>query len=152
MRPTTPTAGRDEGGFATAEFVAAFGLLLIPTLLFVLAIMQWPRMAAMANTAASEAAREVVVKQSPNAPNRDAVALVAARETADQFAAGGGAAVRDARVSIVGCTRVNCRGAEVTVVVDVELPVLMVPFVGQMAPSYTYSAHATERVEDYRGF
>jgi len=143
---------RGERGFATTEFVAAFGFLMIPTLLLVISLMSWPERQAMANTAASEAAREVVVKRSPNETDREAVALAVARETAEQFVDGGANSVTRASVVVQNCTRTNCRGAEVTVEVDVQLPMLSVPFIGTIAPTYTYTARATERVEDYRGF
>lgn len=133
-----------QAGFVAAEFVLGVCVIILPVTLLVLALPTWSERQAMAQRAANESAREVVLADSWSAGTSAAGAVV--DRVADNygvprdelrgpdFSAGGLAA-----------------GQTVVARVTVRMPTLVIPLVGRLG-SWSWTAVHAERVDDYRSF
>jgi len=135
-----------ERGSAPIELALVVGFLLIPMALLTLSFGPWLERRAMANAAAAEAARLLVVAEPVGSGEE------AARSAIIDMAANAGVPTDD--VSFVFCPSAgdSCgeisRGEMVTVTVDVEVPAISTPF-GPIG-GLTLRASHSEPVDLYR--
>lgn len=128
-----------DAGFIAIEWVAACALLLLPMIVLVATLPTWAERKNGATIAAREAARDLVDNW-PNG-NPEAAVLVAQDVAADH---GIDANDIDVHVPSTGAAR----GDEVEVDVRVTMPAIGV---GAMrVGSWSYTARATRRVDDFR--
>jgi hypothetical protein len=130
---------RREDGFVALEWVAAVAMLLLPTLVLVASLPVWVERRHVATVAAREAA--VAVLRDGAVPDP-----VRADFVARSVAATRGVDAGDVRVRVTGG---EGRGAVLTIAVDVRMPALAIPGVGDVA-SFWYTAVHHARVADYR--
>jgi len=142
-----------QQGFAAVEWLLGLGLILMPVIVIVGSIAPWYQRANMANLMAQEAARVMVLADDW------ATGEAEARVLAQEIAANHGFGSDDWCGSPApGCVSISFdaavpgviqRATEVTVSVEVPIPGVVVPFVGEVAPFQWAGVH-TERVDDYR--
>jgi len=135
----SPDPSRDRGLIAI-EWVAAVAMLLLPAVVLVATLPTWAERRHAATVAAREAARELQRHwPSGTAAEADLVARYVAGDH--------GIAASDMWVRVVAMG-VN-PGDQIQVEVRVRMPAIAVPGVTRVA-SWTYSAVASLRVDDYR--
>jgi len=128
-----------QRGFVAIEWVATVALLLLPMVVLVATLPSWAERRHGATVAAREAARDLV----DNWPNGDpAAAVLVAQEVAADH--GIDAADVDIRVRSTG----ERRGDNVEVDVAVRMPAIGVA--GMSVGTWSYTARATRRVDDFR--
>lgn len=136
---------RRESGFIAVEYVAAIGLLLIPVTLLAVSLPRWPERQTIARVAAEEAARAAVLADDWESGTASGEAI------ANQVASNWGLDPGDLNVSWPNQgTGPLSRQASITVDVQVTMPVLAIPGVGEFAFGPTWSAQHTEAVDRYR--
>lgn len=141
---------RDEAGMVAAELAAGLGLLVLPIALLVVSLPVWSEVGSMARVAAQQAARAAVLADS------DAEAAAAAQAAAAQVAANHGRALA-APVSLAGTLRADPGDAAaapqqlITATVTVELPLVALPFIGDVLPVGWQTSHS-QPVDVYRSF
>lgn len=144
---------RERGG-VPVEFAAAAGLLLLPIAILVLSLPAWLELRTIASVAAQEAAREVVLADTPGTATvagRAMVATIAQNHGLEPgalslcYSAAEGGACRPMVVSLT-------RGEAVTARVSVDLPALNFPLLGSTLRAIPYTASHTEYVDRYRSF
>lgn len=128
---------RDEGGFATLEFIVifAFGALMAAGLYVTTA---WPATITAASAAAYEAARAAV--EAPTQESGEAEGRLRAEETMANHGYDGGVAVA---YTVAG------RGEAMEARVTIELPVLRFPGLGQW-DAMPWTTTRVVRVPDFR--
>ncbi len=129
-----------ERGFVAIEWVAAVTFLLLPAVVLVASLPTWAERKHAATIAAREAARELQRDWPDVDPTR--AELVARYTAADH-----GVAAADLRVRVTSIGAVP--GDQVRVEVRVRMPAVVVPGLDR-ARSWTYTASAALRVDDYR--
>ena len=135
---------RDERGSVGLEYVLAVGLLLLPVAMLVLQIAPWLQHRSVAELAAAEATRTLVlVDVWPDDPASAIQPLVSQIEANHELKTG--ALVVE---SVVGDL---VRGTDVTVTVSVEMPAFTVPMLGVEVGTFRINYTHTERIDDYRG-
>ena len=122
--------------------VLAIGLLMFPLVMLVSALPRWVETRSMAELAAQEAARSVVLASDQGIG--ETVGLARAREIAENHGFGSA----DIDVSFSG---ILDWGQEITATVTVDTPILDVPGIGTFAAADVVVSH-TERVDDFRSF
>ena len=142
-----------EAGFTTPEWLLGIGLIIMPVIVIVASIAPWYQRANMATLIVQEAARAMVL-----ADDWDGGAA-AARTLALEIAANHGFTEGDWCPSPQpGCLWMSIggsspgqirRGAEISVQIEVPIPGIVVPGVGDVA-AFQWSQSHTERVDDYR--
>jgi hypothetical protein len=142
-----------QSGFAAPEWLLGIGLIIMPVIVIVASIAPWYQRANMATLIAQEAARTMVLADSWEGGEVDA------RAVAIEIAANHGFAAADwcpspgpgcLWIGFDGTTPGNLqRGTEISVQVEVPIPGVVVPGVGQVAEFQWTQAHS-ERVDDYR--
>lgn len=143
MRDVVVRIRRDERGASGAlEMVLAVGLLMFPLVMLVAAIPRWVETRSMAQLAAQEAARTVVLAAD------QATGEAEARLRAEEIARNHGFATEALALDIDGLLD---WGQEITATVTVDTPVLEVPGIGTFAAADVVVSH-TERVDDFRSF
>jgi hypothetical protein len=120
----------------------AIGLLMFPLVMLVSALPRWVETRSMAELAAQEAARSVVLASDQGIG--ETVGLARAREIAHNHGFGSS----DIAVSFSG---ILDWGQEITATVTVDTPILDVPGIGTFAAADVVASH-TERVDDFRSF
>ncbi len=139
-------AGRHrQEGFVTAEFVLGVCVIVLPVTLMVLALPIWSERQAMAQRAANESAREVVLADSLSA------GVTAARLAVAQVAANYGVSPDDVRGPDFSAGGGLAGGQTVVSRVTVRMPMLVIPLLGRVG-SWSWTAVHAERVDDYRSF
>jgi Flp pilus assembly protein TadG len=133
-----PRRRRDDRGSAAIELPLSVGLLLIPVVILVLALPQWPERQSIATGAARQAASLYATGASPETGADVAQASVA------QTAANAG--LDGLQLELSGEW---CRGCEVTARVTVTIPAIIIPFAGDTG-TFQWTATSTARVDDYR--
>ncbi len=143
----------DQGGFTTPEWLLGIGLIIMPVIVIVASIAPWYQRANMATLIAQEAARTMVLADDWASGEDEA------RSLAVEIANNHGFAATDWCGSPApGCLWINIggtspgviqRGSEVVVQVEVPIPGVVVPGVGEVAQFQWAQSH-TERVDDYR--
>jgi len=131
---------RSSGGYAAAEFVLGICLIVVPVTLLVLSLPIWSERQSMAQRAADESARTVVL-----APSWDE-GVLAGRRVVAEVSRNYGLPPGTLRVEFEGALQ---RGAAVTSRVTVTMPVLAIPLVGRAAAWHWTAVHV-EHVDSYR--
>jgi hypothetical protein len=131
---------RRTSGFVAIEWVAAVTLLLLPAVVLGGSLPQWAERRHAATVAAREAVRELE-RQWPNVDPASA-ALVARYVAADH-------GVDPADVTVRVDDSAAIPGEQLRVEVSVQVPALVVPGLARAA-SWTYTASASARIDDYR--
>ena len=141
-RPGRRTA---RGGFIASEFVLGVCVIILPVTLLVLALPTWSERQAMAQRAANESAREVVLADSWSA------GVGAARAVVDQIAGNYGVSLDDVRGPDFSAGGGLAGGQTVVSRVTVRMPMMVIPLLGRVG-SWSWTAVHAERVDDYRSF
>ena len=139
MTSTTLHRCRGDHGSAPVEAPLAVGLLLLPIVILVLMLPQWPERQTIATSAAKEAAS--LYANAANATVGEQVATDAVAQAAANAGFPGGLDV--------AFTGEWCRTCEVTAAVTVEIPAIDMPFVGGVGALH-WTASSTARVDDFR--
>jgi hypothetical protein len=134
-----------QAGFIASEFVLGVCVIILPVTLLVLALPTWSERQAMAQRAANESAREVVLADSWSA------GVSAARAAVDRVAGNYDVPIGDVRGPDFTAGRGLAGGQTVLSRVTVRMPVMVVPLVGRVG-SWSWTAVHAERVDDYRSF
>ena len=144
-----------QGGFVVPEWLLGIGLIIMPVVVIVASIAPWYQRANMATLMAQEAARVMVLADSWEAGESEARSVAAEIASNHGFSGsdwcsspGAGCVWLGFSGNSVGVLQ---RGTEVIVQVEVPIPGVVVPGVGQVAEFQWGQAH-TERVDDYRSF
>lgn len=127
-----------ERGSAVVEFVAAVGLLLLPTAMLVASIAPWVQRQAVARSVAREVARDAVVATTLDERRADDIAA--------RMAGTAGLGPEALQVEIDG---VPTRGGLVTATVTVDIPVTVIPGLVELG-AVAWTVHHTEAVDLYR--
>ena len=131
---------RRQAGFVAIEWVAAVTLLLLPAVVLGGSLPRWAERRHAATVAAREAVRELQ-RQWPNV-DAGRAELVARYVAADQGVDPSDVTVR---VEAPGTNP----GDQLRVEVSVRVPAIAVPGLARAA-SWTYTASASARIDDYR--
>ena len=144
----SPVSREREKGSVTLELVFAVGFLLIPAAALLAQLPGWVGTTHAAQTAAVEAARQVVLASDM------AGGLAAAEQTASDVIGNHGFALGDLLdVTVVADPPGELqRGQVVTVTVTLRGNPIVVPGLGAVGNPFDAVGSATERVDDYRGF
>ncbi|HDH03770.1 MAG TPA: hypothetical protein ENH15_05945 [Actinobacteria bacterium] len=132
----------DRGASGAIEMVLAIGLLMFPLVMLVASIPRWVETLSMAELAAQEAARSVVLS-GDQATGEDA-----GRLRATEIALNHGFDASAIEVTFAG---VLDWGQEITATVVVDTPLLVIPGIGEFAANDVVVSHS-ERVDDFRSF
>jgi Flp pilus assembly protein TadG len=132
----------DRGASGTIEMVLAIGLIMFPIVMLVAAIPTWIETKSMAELAAQEAARAVVLADAQEVGEATGTAI--ARQIADNHGL-------DGSILSVSYDGVLDWGATITADVTIPVPVLAIPGIGTFASGNLTVSHS-ERVDDYRSF
>ena len=139
-------AGRHrQEGFVTAEFVLGVCVIVLPVTLLVLALPIWSERQAMAQRAANESARELVLADSWPA------GVAAAERVVAEVAGNYGVSRGDVRGPDLSTGGGLSNGQTVVSRVTVRMPLMVIPLVGRVG-SWSWTAVHAERVDDYRSF
>ena len=138
-------AARRQSGFIAAEFALGVCVVVLPVALLVLALPTWSERQSMAQRAANESARAVVLAGSWSA------GTAAARAVVDQVAGNYGVPLDQVRGPDFSAGGGLAPGQTVVARVTVRLPALVIPLVGQVG-GWSWTAVHAERVDDYRSF
>jgi hypothetical protein len=134
-----------QAGFIAAEFVLGVCVIVVPVALLVLALPTWSERQSMAQRAANESAREVVLADSWSAGTS------AARAVVEQVAGNFGVPLNQVRGPDFSAGGGLAPGQTVVARVTVRMPALVIPLVGQVG-GWSWTAVHAERVDDYRSF
>lgn len=138
-------AARRQPGFIAAEFALGVCVVVLPVALLVLALPTWSERQSMAQRAANESAREVVLAGSWSA------GTTAARAVVDQVARNYDVPLDQVRGPDFRAGGGLAPGQTVVARVTVRMPALVIPLVGQVG-GWSWTAVHAERVDDYRSF
>ncbi len=145
---------RDGKGFIAIEWVVGMVLLIVPTFMLSLSLLQYPPRKSLSQVAASEAARAYVQEGNPsdakNAANQAAKSVIDA-----ELGVGSYDNFSDV-VKVVPDPIANpstyCPGSEIKIIVTIPMPLLANPFSDTDEPIITLnkiSSSSTERIDDY---
>ena len=133
----------DERGISGAlDMTLAVGLVMLPLVMLVASIPAWIETRSMAELAAQEATRTVVL--SDDQATGEAAGTASARLIATNHGIDG----TTLTISFTGALE---WGEEITATVRVPMPVLAIPLIGTFTVG-DFTAQHTERVDDYRSF
>jgi hypothetical protein len=135
--------GRGERGYVAAEFTLGVCVIVLPVTLIVLALPIWSERQAMAQRAANESAREMVLADSWSA------GLAAADQVVTEVAGNYGVSRNDVRGPDLSAGGGLVAGQTVVSQVTVRMPVMVLPLIGRVG-SWSWTAVHAERVDDYR--
>ena len=143
----------EQAGFTTPEWLLGIGLIIMPVIVIVASIAPWYQRANMATLIAQEAARTMVLADDWATGEEDARSLAVEIANNHGFVASdwcGSPGPGCLWIGIGGTSPgVIQRGSEVLVQVEVPIPGVVVPGVGDVAEFQWAQSH-TERVDDYR--
>jgi hypothetical protein len=137
--------GRGERGYVAAEFTLGVCVIILPVTLIVLALPIWSERQAMAQRAANESAREMVLADSWPA------GMAAADQVVTEVAGNYGISRNDVRGPDLSAGGGLAAGQTVVSQVTVRMPVMVIPLIGRVG-SWSWTAVHAERVDDYRSF
>jgi hypothetical protein len=143
MRATRRWAG--GGGYVAAEFALGVCVIVLPVTLIVLALPVWSERQAMAQRAANESAREMVLADSW------AAGVSAADQVVAEVTANYGLGPNDVRGPDLSTGGGLAAGQTVVSRVTVRMPLMVIPLIGRVG-SWSWTAVHAERVDDYRSF
>ena len=148
---------RDDG-FTAVEWSFGIGLIVLPLLMVVTTLAPWFERGSMARVMATETARQVVLSDNWTDGAARGEAMAAQIAANHGFGPGdwncGSDCLSMTMVSVdaLGNPALDLgRGYEVTVTVNVPLPAISIPFVGDVLAISWPTSH-TERVDDFRSF
>ncbi|MFC2176945.1 hypothetical protein ACFLRH_00860 [Actinomycetota bacterium] len=151
-QPITRAATR-EAGFTTPEWLLGIGLIIMPVIVIVASIAPWYQRANMATLIAQETARVMVLADDWESGELEATTLAVEIANNHGFTAGDwcGSPAPGCLWMAIGGTSPGTirRGTEVAVQVEVPIPGVVVPGVGDIG-EFQWSQLHTERVDDYR--
>ncbi len=142
-----------QAGFTTPEWLLGIGLIIMPVIVIVASIAPWYQRANMATLIAQETARVMVLADDWDSGEAEAHTL--AREIAGNHGFTGSdwcaSPAPGCLWMAIGGTSPGLiqRGSEISVQIEVPIPGVVVPGVGDVAAFQWSQAH-TERVDDYR--
>jgi len=128
--------------YAAIEMILVLGLILLPTLAGIAQIPRWVDAKSVADLAAQEAARQVVLADTWDE------GLEAARDVAETVVRNRGLDVGS--ISEVRFDGALVRGGSVQVTVTLLVPPVVLPGFGPVGGTISLSRSAIERVDDYR--
>jgi hypothetical protein len=138
---------RSDRGFAAIEWMVGIAVMLLPATVLALSFATWSARANLAASVAQETARAVVLATTPQTARSDgfdvADAVLASRGMTRSIPC------RSDDCAIVTIDGSLQRGSIVRVRVDVVMPAVTVPFVGEIG-RFGWSVAHEERVDDYR--
>ncbi len=134
-----------ESGYVAAEFTLGVCVIVLPVTLLVLALPIWSERQAMAQRAANESARELVLADSWPA------GVAAAERVVAEVAGNYGVSRGDVRGPDLSTGGGLSNGQTVVSRVTVRMPLMVIPLVGRVG-SWSWTAVHAERVDDYRSF
>ena len=129
---------RDDCGSTAVELPLAVGLLLLPVVIVILSVPQWPERQSIATSAAKEAVSLYSTGSNP-ADGADLAANAVAQTAANY-------GLDNLSLELTGEW---CRGCEVTAHVTVTIPAIQLPFAGEVG-SFEWTATSSARIDDYR--
>jgi hypothetical protein len=130
------------GGYAAAEFVVGVAFIVLPVTLLVLSLPLWLERQALAERAANESARRMVL-----APDW-ASGLAQGHQVVQEISADYGLPAGDLSERLSGNL---ARGQTIRSEVTVRMPALAIPLVGRFG-SWQWTAVHVEHVDNYRSF
>jgi hypothetical protein len=134
-----------DGGYVAAELTLGVCVILLPVTLIVLALPVWSERQAMAQRAANESAREMVLADSW------AAGVAVADRVVTEVAGNYGVARSDVRGPDLSAGGGLAAGQTVVSQVTVRMPLMVIPLIGRVG-SWSWTAVHAERVDDYRSF
>lgn len=144
---------RNEDGFVIPEWLLGIAVVIMPVIVIVASIAPWYQRANMATLMAQEAARAMVLADDWQSGVAEAVNVaeeIAANHGFDSGAWCVSPAPGCVSILFVGNTPgVLQRGTEISISVEVPIPGVVVPGIGEIAEFQWTQTH-TERVDDYR--
>jgi hypothetical protein len=141
-RALPPTGAAHGGGYAAAEFVVGVAFIIVPVTLLVLSLPLWLERQAMAERAANESAREMVL-----APDWS-TGLAQGHQVVEEIARNYGLPAGDLSERLSGNL---ARGQTIRSEVTVKMPALAIPLIGRVG-SWEWTAVHVEHVDNYRSF
>jgi len=129
---------QNEKGFATVEFVAGVGFLILPTMLLVTVFPTWWERVSMARVASREAARTYVLTQS----QQQATDIVKTIE--------GNYKMPDRTMDVTFSGNPKARGTKVEAIVTTQIPIVNIPILGFDKNVITLTERHAEPVDQYR--
>ncbi|MBT8212224.1 MAG: hypothetical protein KJN71_03660 [Acidimicrobiia bacterium] len=148
---------RDDG-FTAVEWSLGIGLIVLPLLMVVTTLAPWFERGSMGRVMATETARQIVLSDNwaDGAARGEAMAAqIAANHgfgSADWNCGPDCLSMTVLSVDSAGTPALLLgRGYEVTVTVNVPLPAISIPFIGDVL-SISWPTSHTERVDDFRSF
>jgi hypothetical protein len=136
---------RGDDGYVAAELTLGVCVIVLPVTLIVLALPTWSERQAMAQRAASESAREMVLADSW------AGGVAAADRVVGEVAGNYGLPPGDVRGPDLSTGGGLARGQTVVSRVTVRMPLMVIPLIGRIG-NWSWTAVHAERVDDYRSF
>lgn len=161
MMTSTDAYPKDsEAGFMAAEWLGAVALLLLPTFIVVVSLLQVPHRQSLAEVTSSEAARAYVqaldesqAETFARAASVDAILAETGRSRDDYPLMTDDEILEElgVTVEVVDDSISYCGGSEFTLRVTVPMPVTLNPFEqnNDLFEVGTLNASATERIDDY---
>ncbi len=149
MRVLLRRLRREEvGAYAVIEMLLGVGLLLFPTIMVLAQVPGMLERNGVANLAAQEAARVMVLADDAAAGQEAGIQI------ARSIAANHGLDPDVVSVDFELDPPVGelTRGGTVTARVEIGFPIVTVPLVGPLWESFTITREHTERVDDFRSF
>jgi hypothetical protein len=134
-----------SGGYVAAEFALGVCVIVLPVTLIVLALPVWSERQAMAQRAANESAREMVLADSW------AAGVAAAAQVVAEVTTNYGLTANDVRGPDLSTGGGLAAGQTVVSRVTVRMPLMVIPLIGRVG-SWSWTAVHAERVDDYRSF
>ena len=138
-----------DRGFASVEWLVGIAFVVLPAVIAVTSVAGWSDRALTAHTIADEAARAAVLASADSAVRTDAerIAALIARDRGLEIA-------RSCPADAKRCVAVDVRGrlvrgGTITVVVEMPMPGLQVPFAGSIG-GFHARVTVSERVDDHR--
>jgi len=146
------TPANRQAGFAVPEWLLGIGLIIMPVVVIVVSIAPWYERANMATLMAQEAARTMVLADDWQTGEQTARAVASEIAANHGFVATGWCPSRAPGclwIGFEGTAGTLQRGTEIEVIVEVPIPGVVVPGIGEVA-EFQWSQSHTERVDDHR--
>jgi hypothetical protein len=137
-----PPRGQRSAGYAAAEFQVGVAFIIVPVTLLVLSLPLWLERQAMAQRAANESARRMVLAPDWSTGLTQGHVVIEEIERNYDLPEG------DLAASFTGNL---ARGQTVRSEVTVKMPALAIPFIGRVGTWHWKAVHV-EHVDNYRSF
>lgn len=144
----------NSNGFMAIEWVVGATLLIVPTFILVMSLLQYPPRKSLAQVAASEAAKAFVQEDNPDSALQAANAVAKSVIDDDLGAGSFTPTVDNVKVSPpLSNATAFCPGQEIKITITLPMPILSNPFSENDDPIVSVTeikSSATERIDDYR--